>query len=132
MTVFPVPLSPSNRTGLCICTKFFNKCDISCETCSDEPDKCNTCAMDYFFVDNLSSRKCLNQKGKKENSIYSHYYLDNSDPTNLIFKECDISCKTCEDGNNNKACIQCNDNSISVYNKFKIVDCKCFEGYYLP
>ena len=86
---------------------FFKKCDISCKICSVESDKCSQCSDTYYFLDDSSSQKCINQKIKKE--YYPNYYFKTDEN---VFKLCDISCKTCEDSDTNDKCIECNDHYL--------------------
>ena len=44
---------------------------------------------------------------KISDNFYSSYYL-NIDGTSKILKRCESSCKTCEDGNENDNCKECN------------------------
>ena len=72
--------------------------------------------------------ECLNNKTCKEG-----YYLPYDALTYEDCQKCSIEgCIECEGTYFYNECIQCNDNSISLYKHFKIADCKCFEGYYLP
>ena len=71
------------------------------------------CADNYYFIDNIEG-KCINEREKNEIEDYSHYYLyiPSEGSTDIKFKECDSSCKTCINGNENDNCIDCNDNFV--------------------
>ncbi|KAL4508482.1 hypothetical protein ABPG72_003786 [Tetrahymena utriculariae] len=75
-------------TGICICnTDYYfdntsnscQKCDTSCATCVQKPDKCLTCPNSSFFWQNQCKSNCDNNQYSSGNICYP----------------CDPSCETC-------------------------------------
>ena len=94
----------------------FKKCYDSCYTCNgDGPDKCISCKPPYYPFDLTNGNvRCITQIEKMKNSSYDGYYLQIQSGVINGFKKCDISCSTCEDGEDGKQCIKCN-NGYAFY-----------------
>ena len=84
--------------------KYFKICDISCNNCTEESEKCVQCNINYYKlkenIDQISS--CYNETTKPIN-----YYLVETD-SNKYYDQCDTSCLTCV--NESQKCDRCNQN----------------------
>lgn len=89
-------------------SNIYKECDESCETCT-ALTTCTQCAEDFYpYLDDKNT--CVNDETKKEN-----YYFDYDD---LLYKECDNSCKTCSDKptGSSKNCLSCSTNYLYLGN----------------
>ena len=65
----------------------FEKCDISCEKCSEENNKCITCNHNYYNIFGKEIEKCFHPPLPN----YGLIYVNNQ----LVFKPCFYLCKYC-------------------------------------
>ena len=97
----------------------FEECDISCSTCSEEANHCDSCnnGGDYYEVDGEEEHKCFYLDEITNN--FPNFYRDSDDK----YKECHESCSKCQNSNNN--CLEC-----AINNNFFLVEDeprnKCF------
>jgi hypothetical protein len=81
--------------------KLIKPCDSTCSTCANASNQCITCKTGYkkFNSDNICYQ--IQPDG---------FFLDNSVAPN-IYKQCDASCKRCENRSTN--CLECNTNCFN-------------------
>ena len=110
--------------------KYFKKCDVSCNNCTEEGIKCYECSTNYYRLKEKQEQYnyCYNETTKPKN-----YYLVESNGKKY-YELCDNSCLTCID--ESKKCIECNLNYYKL-KESKDKDGKCYnetnklEGYFL-
>jgi len=79
--------------------QFYKRCDVSCFTCIDNPNKCTKCNTNYFFLEDVAN-KCMNY-------ALPNYYLDVAFSS---YRRCAISCELCIDRADK--CTRCNYKNI--------------------
>jgi hypothetical protein len=140
-----VPVEISSNNILCLnkspsgyflnqLLKYYQKCDISCITCSSLK-LCNSCNTSYYYfpVEDISG-KCLNFEEYKNNKEYESYYFNK---LNSKFMKCDISCLNCNQPSSiSSNCISCNNEKgyFKLKKNYGLFDCKdrnSVKGFYV-
>jgi hypothetical protein len=107
------------------------QCSIKgCIKCNGtyENNECTDCGNLKSIYKNGKIIEC-----KEPITCNEGYYLPDDDLTYEDCKKCSVKgCRKCSGTYENNECIFCSFYSNSIYENFKIVDCKCYEGYYVP
>lgn len=81
----------------------YKKCNSACKTCNGEGTgtdfQCTSCNTNSYMIDGTSNCYANPLEG---------YYVDSSDPNNVVFKPCESTCKACSGQKTDQDnCIEC-------------------------
>ena len=103
--------------------KYYEKCDISCDECKYENNKCEQCNLGFYRLEDKQElySYCYNETTKPLN-----YYFDK----NLnYFKKCHSDCESCIESANSKTtnCITCTNKKHTLFsgNCINIIEITC-------